>query len=167
MTTPEIIVLTGASVAFTTLFIAGYLRQHSQAEQEAYIMNWGNIIKQVLPIALQFVPGLPPVVATSIIGTVIAVEGLPGKSGAQKKAIVMDAVVTQLQNVNVVKGHDVVNVDVIAASVDKSIDAGIAAANAIHQGAVHVADKTEVLAVQSPAPQATGGSSSGAGQLTE
>lgn len=144
-TTLEIVVVSGFTVAFTTLFVAGYLRQQNQAAQEAYIMNWGSLVKQILPIALSLVPGLPPAVATSIVGTVIAVESLPGKTGAQKKAIVMDAAITQLQNVNVVKGHDVINVDVVAQAVDKGIDAGIAATNAIH-----------TAKVESPAPQATG-----------
>lgn len=148
MSLPELLTLGGFVTAFTALFIAGYLRQPTEADQEAYIMNWGILLKQVLPLALQFVPGLPPQVATSIIGTALSVEGLPGKTGAQKKAIVMDAAVTQLQNINTLKGHDVVDIDSIATALSTSIDAGVAATNAIHQA--HVG----------PTPQAAGNGSS-------
>lgn len=158
MTTPELLMIGGALAAFTTLSVAGYLRQHTQAEKEAYIMNWGNLVKQILPIALSLVPGLPPVVATSIVGTVIQVESLPGKTGAQKKAIVMDAAITQLQNVNTLKGHDVVDVNAIATALDSGIDAGVNAVNAIAKSkALNVA----AAPASSPEPKATGSASNG------
>ncbi len=148
-TVAEYVMLGSAVAAFTTLFVAGYFRQQTVAEKEAYVMNWGNLAKQILPIALSLIPGLPPIVANKIVGSVLAVESLPGKTGAEKKAIVMNEVVTELQNVNVIKGKDVVDVVAVSEAVDAGIDAGISAVNAI--------SKTKALN-QSPEPKATGGS---------
>lgn len=148
MTTPQLLVLTGLAAAYVTLFFAGYLRQPTLADKEAYTMNWLHFAQSILPLVINFVPGIPPGVATSVVQTMIAVESMPGKTGAEKKAIVMDNAVTQLQNINVIAGKQVVNVEATADAIDKGVDAGVAAVKAVQQHA------TVVAAQVVPAPPA-------------
>ncbi len=131
--TTETLLLIGGLTAFAAMFLAGFLRQPDSHAQEDYTMNWLHFAEKILPVALAFVPGLPPQLGRSIAGTMIAVESMPGKSGAEKKAIVMDQAITQLQNINVVAGKPVVDVASVSEALDKGIDAGVAAVNAVQQ----------------------------------
>jgi hypothetical protein len=131
LTLPELLVVLGTCAAFIALFVAGYLRQPTVQSQEDYAMNWLHFAEKILPVALAFVPGMPPGLGQSVANTMIAVESMPGKSGAEKKAIVMDQAITQLQNVNVVAGKTVVDVASVSQALDKGIDAGVAAVNAV------------------------------------
>lgn len=92
---------------------------------------FAKITELVAPIALQAagVPvGLVPLVVHGIQLAENTANGIP-KTGAEKKAIALDAVVTGLNGVNAAK-PGTVNVDELTSVVSNGIDVAVSAVNA-------------------------------------
>ncbi len=94
-------------------------------------MKWLDILKNLAPYILASVPGIPPVLIPAIVHGISVAETIPGSTGAQKKAEVIDLVTTTVATTNAVKPGAIDSAATIAA-VSQGIDATVNAINAIH-----------------------------------
>ena len=124
--------LIAASIGSLLAFLEGWRSQHTAAAKETYMLKWLQLVASFAPYILATIPGLPPFVIPAIVQGIQDVEQIPGASGAQKKATVLDLVKTGLGVVNNATSHKVDPVAATAA-VSLGIDAVVAAVNVVQQ----------------------------------
>ncbi len=95
-------------------------------------MKWLDLVKNLAPFILAAVPGIPPVLIPAIVHGITVAEGLPGATGVQKKAAVIELVSTGLQTANTMAGKAVIDESSSIAAVSQGIDATVNAINAVH-----------------------------------
>lgn len=94
-------------------------------------MKWLELVRTLAPFILAAVPGVPPVLIPAIIHGIQTAEQIPGASGPQKKAAVLDLVSTGITAANTVAGRPLVNKAHVTGAVSAGIDATVNAVNAI------------------------------------
>lgn len=114
--------------------------------------KFADIVKTVGPAVLMVIPGVPPALIPLVVHGIVVAESLPGASGAEKKAHVVELVKTGLQGMNAAGVH--VDADAVSGAVSQGIDATITAVNGI---------KAANTANDAAADAASSGSSSSSG----
>ena len=132
MTNPDyvaiLVTLGGAAVAF----YVGWRHQSTADAKEAYLMKWLDLVKNLAPLILASVPGVPAVIVPAVIHGILTAEQIPNATGAQKKAYVLDLVQTGLETTNSAAGKQVIETASTVAAVSSGIDATVNAINAVH-----------------------------------
>ena len=95
-------------------------------------MKWLELIKNLAPIILALVPGVPPAIIPAIMHGITTAEGMPGATGAQKKAAVLDLVQVGMETANAVAGKTIVDPAGLSGVVGLGIDTAVNAVNIIH-----------------------------------
>lgn len=104
---------------------------HPTTERRETMSKWLDAIKTVAPIALSLIPGVPPVLIPLIVHGIETAEKLPGATGPQKKAYVIDLVNSGVAGTNAAAGKQVIDPVAVSTAVDEGIDTAVAVANAI------------------------------------
>lgn len=92
--------------------------------------RFADIAKAVAPVALVFVPGVPPSIGPLIGHAIAEAEAIPGASGADKKAHVLGVVKDALDTA-AAAGKPLGDASVIVPAVSQATDAVVASVNAI------------------------------------
>lgn len=99
--------------------------------------KFADVAKAVAPVALAFVPGVPPIIGPLIGHAIAEAEALPGATGVEKKQHVLSVVNDALQTA-AAAGKPIGDPNVIVPAVSAATDAVVASVNAIK--AAHPAD---------------------------
>lgn len=97
------------------------------------LKKFAKIIVQVAPVALT-AAGVPPIVTGQLTHLMVLAQSKPGKSGAEKKAFVLDALKTSLSATDELlhPGVTDLNVDEIVSAASNGIDATIQMIDTVH-----------------------------------
>ncbi len=129
--TPAYVVYVVLVVALL-LTVVGRRWQSTVSAKDAYTMKWLSLIGNLAPFVLAAIPGVPPVLIPAIVHGIQTAEQIPGASGAQKKAAVLDLVATGLTTTNSIAGSQKIDASATLAAVSSGIDATVNAVNAVH-----------------------------------
>lgn len=92
--------------------------------------KFADVAKAVAPVALVFVPGVPPQLGPLLGHAIAEAEQIAGASGADKKAHVLGIVTDALQTA-AAAGKPIGDPNVIVPAVSAATDAVVASVNAI------------------------------------
>ena len=95
-------------------------------------MKWQDILKILGPAILAINPRTAPIAPLVIAGIEVA-EAIPGKTGPEKKALVLELVRIGASGTNLVAQRDVINPTDTASVVGSGIDTVIGAINLVHR----------------------------------
>lgn len=126
----EITAYLAAVWAFASLVVNLHHAKNPR-EQELALLKWLELVKNLAPFILASVPGVPPVLIPAIVNGISVAEAIPGASGAQKKAAVLQEIAIGLQTTNAIRPGTIDTTSVLGA-VNSGIDATVGAINAIH-----------------------------------
>lgn len=125
------LVIISGILAIALLVWSVYTAPTPEGKVEA-MKKWLELVKVLAPVILSVTPGVPPILIPAIVHSIETAEQIPGATGAQKKAAVLDEVRTGLAVTAAVKGAPVIDTELTVAAVSSGIDAAVNGVNAVH-----------------------------------
>lgn len=101
-------------------------------DQRRELMKWLDILKVVGPIVAMSIPGAQPLVPV-IVAAIGEAEAIPGASGAEKKAHVVNVAIAAAEGVNVAAKKQIMDPTTVSQTTSSAIDTIVGVTNLVQQ----------------------------------